>query len=213
MLPLPRYIPTDRTISLSDAVFAVVITVLVLGIDVPSETITFAEFLAHREKLIHQALIYVVTFWLVGMYWSQHTLLLGGLCQMDRGMQVLNLGFLLPVSLLPFVTQLMGSMRNEWRVVFLFALTNFFAAFLFERLWLHAYRRPELHKTAQTAKLGRRIVWRLRFFYIVLAGGVLLSLVDVKLGILLFLLLPIIHFYNFSRATVREAEESSPNAS
>ena len=36
--PFPRFFPLDRAVPLSDAVFAVVMTLLVLGIEVPSES-------------------------------------------------------------------------------------------------------------------------------------------------------------------------------
>ena len=37
MEPLPRFVPLDRMVAFSDGVFAVVITVMVLGIEVPSD--------------------------------------------------------------------------------------------------------------------------------------------------------------------------------
>ena len=130
MEPLPRFVPPDRAITFSDGVFAVVITVLVLGIEIPSDAVlTGAALTVERTKLLHQLLIYVVAFWMVGMYWSQHSLFFAGLTQIDRGIVVLNLLFLLPVTLLPFVTQLMGAKRDDWRVVLVFGLS------IYSRRW------------------------------------------------------------------------------
>jgi len=197
---LPDFLPSERIGTFSDGVFAVVITILVLGIEIPPDTTTTAaELLALREKFLHQILIYFVTFWLIAVYWSQHHLLFSGVKQINRPLVVLNLLFLLPATLLPFVTQLMGTFRSEWRPVLLFGITNLWAAFMFERMSANVAARPELHKSATTASLARRSKLGSRFYGVVMILGVLLALIDVKAGTALFLVMPIAYFYSFIR--------------
>jgi len=197
---LPRFFAPERAAGFSDAIFAVVITILVLGIDIPPDSAdTAAELIVLREKFLHQILLYFVTFWLVAMYWAQHNLLFASLERIDRKLVVLNLFFLLPVTLLPFVTQLMGTFRSEWRPVFVFGAANLWAALLFERMAAHVAARPETHKGAKTASLARRARWGARFFSLVMILGVLISLLDVKAGTALFLVMPAVYFYAFIR--------------
>ncbi|MGB8222189.1 MAG: TMEM175 family protein [Polyangiales bacterium] len=198
--PLPEFFPPERTMTFSDAIFAVVMTLLVLGIDIPSDSAnTATELVILREKFLHQILIYFVSFWLVAMYWSQHNLLFAGLERVDRGLVVLNLFFLLPVTLLPFVTQLMGTYRTEWRSVLVFGATNLWAALLFERISAHVAVRPKTHSGSTTAGLAHRTKLGARFYAVVMILGVLLSLLDVKAGTALFLVMPIVYFYSFIR--------------
>ncbi|HSN83739.1 MAG TPA: TMEM175 family protein [Polyangiales bacterium] len=200
MEPLPRFFPLDRAIAFSDGIFAVVITILVLGIEVPStDGLSGAASVLRRERLLHQLLVYVVSFGLVGMYWSQHSFLFGSLKRMDRGLVVLNLVFLLPVTLLPFVTQLMGANHKDWRTVLVFAVTNLCAVLMFERLWKQVAARPEIHKDAETAMVARRIRRGARIFGLILISSVLLSLFDVRAGILLVLVMPVAYFFNLIR--------------
>jgi uncharacterized membrane protein len=220
MEPLPRFFPIERAIAFSDGVFAVVITILVLGIELPSDgLLDAAAIAAEREKLLHQLLVYVVAFGLIGMYWAQHSLLFSGLRRVDRGLVVLNLLFLLPITLLPFVTQVMGARRDDWRIVLVFALTNLIAVGVFERQWKHVLGLPETHAGPNTSRLARRIVWAARFFGLVLVVGVLVSLLDVKGGIAVILVMPLIFFLNFIRigkgspADSASADESDPEAS
>ncbi len=103
------------------------------------------------------------------------------------------------MTLLPFVTQVMGARRDDWRFVLGFAGTNLVAAWLVERQWKHVLALPETHKGPKTAKLGRRLVWAARFFALVLISGVLISLLDVKAGIVTILIIPLVFFVNFIR--------------
>jgi uncharacterized membrane protein len=219
MEPLPRYFPLERVIAFSDGVFAVVITILVLGIEVPSDVALDPSAIAlAREKHLHQVLVYVVAFALIAMYWTQHSLLYAGLQRVDRGLVVLNLLFLLPVTLLPFVTQVMGARRDDWRSVLVFAGTNIVAAWLLERQWAHVLTLPEMHKGPRTSRLARRLVWASRFFALVLFFGVLISLLDVKAGLAVILVMPLIFFTNFVRVGKRppsddaSADDTDPEA-
>lgn len=211
MEPLPRFFPLDRLIAFSDGVFAVVITLLVLGIDVPSTAVLDGTSLAaERQKFLHQLLVYALAFCVIAMYWAQHSLLYARLQRMERGLAVLNLLFLLPVTLLPFVTQLMGTMRDDWKSVLVFALVNSFAALVLERQWAHVAARPETHKDPNTPMLARRLRWGTRLFGVVLTCGVLVSLIDVKAGTAIILIMPFVFFFNFSRDLLA-ARSQSPN--
>jgi|GEM_PF-626481 len=204
MEPLPRFFPLDRAVAFSDAVFAVVITILVLGIEVPGDVaLDPAAIAMAREKLLHQMLVYVVSFALIAMYWVQHGLLFAGLRQVDRRLVVLNLWFLLPVTLLPFVTQLMGARRDDWTSVLVFAVTNLVAAWLLGRQWTHVLALPETHKGPKTARLARRSVRATRFFALVLIAGTLVSLLDVRAGTAVILIMPLMFFVNFIRVGKR----------
>jgi uncharacterized membrane protein len=197
---LSRFFPLERTIAFSDGVFAVVITILVLGIDAPPEGALAATDLGSLlDKLGHQLLIYIVSFWVIAMYWSAHSILFGALSRMDRGLLVLNLLFLLPVTLLPLVTQLMGANRTDWRLVLVYGATNLCLVYVLRRSWKHVAARPETHTNAGTAMLAERIVRGSRLFAAIALGGVLVSMLDVKTGIGLFLLMPVFYFSNHAR--------------
>lgn len=207
MAELPRFVPRDRIIAFSDGVFAVVITILVLAIEVPADTFpTGAALISERSELGHQILIYVVAFWYIGMYWSQHALLFGSVKHVDRPLVVLNLLVLLPVTLLPFVTQLMGAHRADWRGVAAFAITNLFTALPFAYMWKRVSTRAHLHLSPATVSLARRARRRIPYLLAVLGVAVLLAVVDVRAGTGLLLLLPAIHFYNHVREPAAETE-------
>jgi len=196
-----RLFPPDRVMAFSDGVFAIVITLVVLAIDVPPvEKLTAAELLSVRDKMGHQLLVYFVSFWFVGLYWSQHSLLFGSLHKIDRGMTVLNLLFLLPVTLLPFVTELMGVYRDDWRAILVFGAINLWAILSLRWLWRHLAACPEMHKGPVTLALGQRVRRRSLFFSAIIVLGVITSLVDIKAALLMFLLIPAGYFYTHLRA-------------
>lgn len=202
--PFPRFFPMDRAVPLSDAVFAVVMTLLVLGIEVPSESeLSGAALEAMREKLAHQVLVYFVCFWTVAMYWFHHSLLFGSLKRMDRRMMFMNLMFLMPVTLLPFVTQLMGARRDDWTIVAVFALTNLVISLVLRQMWSHVAAQSEMHKDQQAVPLANRVKVALHLFVGIMIAGVLVSLIDVRAGIACFLLTPIVAFYGYVRDPLR----------
>jgi uncharacterized membrane protein len=96
-----------RVLALSDGVFAVVITLLVLEIHVPELTQdhSLAEALAEVRPSFNA---FAVTFILTGMYWVGHRDLFALIRRTDRGLVWLNILYLLPVCLLPFGASLLA---------------------------------------------------------------------------------------------------------
>ncbi|HUZ01449.1 MAG TPA: TMEM175 family protein [Thermomicrobiaceae bacterium] len=104
-----------RLAALSDGVFAVAMTLLVLDLRVPDLPPNHAATaLAHSLlALWPHYLTYALSFVVVGAFWMGHhqTLLL--LRRIDRGFVWLNLLFLLCISAVPFVTAVYGRYGGE----------------------------------------------------------------------------------------------------
>ena len=102
----------ERLTALSDGLFAVAMTLLVLDLRVPVSTAGSM----YSERGLGGALLklgpsfaaYLLSFTMLGTFWlAQHTLLdILGRC--DRTLTWINLGFLFVVSLLPFSTALLA---------------------------------------------------------------------------------------------------------
>ena len=98
---LERLHDPARVLALSDGVFAIIITLLVLEIHVPELT---------QGQSLNQALAeirpsftaFVISFILAGMYWVGHRDLFALIRRTDRGLVWLNILYLLPLCLLPF---------------------------------------------------------------------------------------------------------------
>lgn len=102
----------ERVTALSDGVFAVAMTLLVLDVRVPVSTAGRA-FSDHgladaMLRLGPSFAAYLLSFTMLGTFWlAQHTLL-GILDGCDRTLTWINLGFLFVVSLLPFSAALLA---------------------------------------------------------------------------------------------------------
>jgi uncharacterized membrane protein len=96
----------SRVANLSDAVFAIAMTLLVLGLDVPE----VASGLLAQELLSAAPALgaFLLAFGLVANVWWQHHKLFSRLARLTRGLIALNLVLLCAVALLPFPTGLVG---------------------------------------------------------------------------------------------------------
>jgi uncharacterized membrane protein len=96
-----------RLANLSDAVFAIAMTLLVLGLEVPDGR---AEVLmGGLVDLTPHLLAFVLSFALVANIWWQHHKLFSRLAYVDRPLIALDLTVLGLVALVPFPTGLLGS--------------------------------------------------------------------------------------------------------
>lgn len=96
----------QRLEAFSDGVFAIVITLLILDIRIPEVQPT-----ALRPALVHmlpQILTYIMSFFIVGLYWHLHHQVAAEIKLIDGAFIWLNLVWLLFVSVLPFPTALLG---------------------------------------------------------------------------------------------------------
>ena len=132
-----------RVLALTDGVFAIIITLLVLEVHVPelAQGHTLTEALAElRPSLI----AFVISFILAGMYWVAHRDLFALIRRTDRGLVWLNILYLLPLCLLPFGAGLIGSYEHETVALRIYGLLLILIALMRAVIWLYATNRPHL---------------------------------------------------------------------
>lgn len=94
---------TQRLEAFSDAVIAIIITILVLELNAPHEA-TFAAL----QPLMPVFLVYVMSFVYLAIYWNNHHHLLHVTQQANGAIMWANMHLLFWLSLFPFVTGWMG---------------------------------------------------------------------------------------------------------
>lgn len=119
--------------ALSDGVFAIVMTLLVLELKIPelARNVSVGDL---RHALGHEAPVFfsfAVTFMFASLFWYLHHVLLNFLTEFPRKLIVANLAFLMFVSLLPFSVGVQGHfLRNPLAQTIYFSNQFGIAAFL-----------------------------------------------------------------------------------
>jgi uncharacterized membrane protein len=141
-----RELAFERIVFFSDAVFAIVITLLVLPltgeINLPAEA-NLARTVLERWPSV---LAFVVTFLVIGRFWAAHHRMFSFLHDYDNRLLWLNIVSLLTISFLPFPAAVLGAhteTRQDFPVVF-YATSMAIASVVFTATWLYASRTSGL---------------------------------------------------------------------
>lgn len=129
-----------RLLAFSDGVFAIAITLLVLGIPLP--TVPKDELGRALLDLRLNFLGFVLSFVLVGVYWSLHHQLFRALLRCPQRVRSLNLALLMSVCLVPFSASLLPRYGSTVVAVQVYAGNMALVGLLFAalRLYLSATR-------------------------------------------------------------------------
>lgn len=145
-------LPLGRIEAFSDGVFAVVVTLLVLDLKVP----TLADHASVRElaaALADQApkfVSWLISFVIVCKFWLNHHHVLGIARHATYGLVWINSLFLLMQSMTPFPTALMGEYPGNPLAVGLFGVVMALNTLLF--MALHAYVLRKVLKPERAAE-------------------------------------------------------------
>jgi uncharacterized membrane protein len=130
----------------SDGVIAILITIMVLGLEPPHEA-----HAAALRPLIPVFLSYVLSFVFLGIYWSNHHHLLHAIQHVDGRTLWANLHLLFWLSLIPFVTAWMGENHFAPWPVALYGVVMLLAAiayFILTRTLIALHGRDSVLATA-----------------------------------------------------------------
>ena len=115
----------DRIVNLSDGVFAIALTLLVLDIRVPNirESVVDSELPGVLLSLWPNYLGYVLSFVVISTFWIIHHSIFRTIRAYDRTLLYLNLLFLMFVAFVPFPTSLLGEYGDHQLPVAIYAAT------------------------------------------------------------------------------------------
>jgi uncharacterized membrane protein len=179
----PPPLPKGRLEALTDGIFAVTMTLLVLDLKFPEhplrkETDLFEALAALAPKFDD----YIISFLVLCLFWLSHLRVLSRVREADATFTWLNLGFLLFTTFVPLMTSLLGAHPAHPAAAVIYG-ANLLAILLFEGL---LYRR--MCKTlANETVSDPEALWRFaRRRFLIAAGVVLLgvtaALVEIEVG-------------------------------
>ena len=128
----------DRTVALSDGVFAIALTLLVLNIpQVPDE----GDLWSQLDDLLPDLGAYALSFVVIAGMWRYHHIFFRELARIDARLTRLNLLYLGFIALIPFPTGLLADRGGEAPAVIVYAITLTAVTSLAASMELYAERR------------------------------------------------------------------------
>ncbi|MCX7360152.1 MAG: TMEM175 family protein [Alphaproteobacteria bacterium] len=109
----------DRLLFFSDAVFAIVLTLLVIELHPPHLPPGSPEFYEELQTTLTHVVFFAMSFGLVAIFWAAHMSLLRRLQMFDWAVAWINLAFLFTITLMPFGTSMLmaqGITQISWQI-------------------------------------------------------------------------------------------------
>jgi len=176
----------QRIEAISDGVFAIALTLLILDIKVPvSEFITtekdlFNAFVGLAPKLLS----YFLSFMTLGIYWAAHSSQFHYISKSDRHLNWINLFFLLFVSIVPFTTAFLSAFITFKLAIGIYWLNVFLLGLMLAINWKYALKNDFIslddnEKVLVTNAIKKRVIEAQTFYSL----GALLCLINTYLSI------------------------------
>jgi uncharacterized membrane protein len=175
------FLNLHRLAALTDGVFAIVMTLLVLEIGVPeiAQSSLHAELPRRLLELWPKLLSYGISFILLGMFWHLHHIAFHYIRRSDNGLVWLNILFLMFVALIPFSTSLFGRYGTEQLSLVIYAGNLLLVNVMRLLLWTYAtgkYRLVDRDISPRLVKWDRLISIGLSLIFLLMIGVSFISL-------------------------------------
>jgi TMEM175 potassium channel family protein len=182
--PGERSFDYDRTVALSDGVFAIALTLLVLNISAPAVGHgKLSDALLDRGTEFES---YAISFAVIALLWVRHHGFFRGVTTIDGRLTLLNLAYLGFVAFLPYPTRILGVYGGEAASVALYAITVAIISTIGGAMRTYAVRASLLSEEGRR-ELARREHWAIA--PVIFLGSIPVAFASAKAAELLWLLL------------------------
>lgn len=188
----------DRMILFSDAVFAIAITLMVMDLKIPllQNDPTDALLIDALLRLTPAFFAFLLSFFLIGLYWTIHHRLYGFVIGYTPRLIWLNLFFLLGIVLLPFTTNFYSQYIISALKTPLIVYCLNFAYIGLTSYWMHKYVTNPKRKLTEGISIATADyhAFRAVLIPIIFALIALVSIFDARLAIMMPPLIPLIMY-------------------
>jgi uncharacterized membrane protein len=127
------YISKDRLETMVDGIFAIAMTLLILGIDPPKPPVSQAQILLPGQifNLVPQVFIFIAAFFIIASFWLSHHRQFHFVRTVDPHLLWINIILLISIVFIPFSTDLAGDYPDVWIAVLLFHINILIVGLLF----------------------------------------------------------------------------------
>ena len=191
----------ERLMFFSDAVFAIAITILVLDIHLPAggDSANDSQLLIMLTGLWHKYLAYIISFWVIGLYWINHHRKFLLIKKYDHLLLSLNLLLLMVIAFIPFPTAVISESATRTATVF-YALVMGLGGLVLAILWLYAaYNHNLIYPHLNKQRRWREAAGSLAITAIFLISIGISFLDEGLVRIFWLLIIPISLFFNVRR--------------
>jgi len=145
--PVP-HIPRTRLETLTDGIFAIAMTLLVLSLEVPSLPANPTQILINNyifNTLLPQIGVYIISFAILGGFWLNHYVFYG-IKHVDNSLQWINILWLMSIAIVPFSTSIMSNYGQYQFAQIIFALNMLAIGVLYYFLFYYALTHEMLYE-------------------------------------------------------------------
>lgn len=182
---------TQRVEALTDGVFAIATTLLVLNVAVRSG-LPHSEFLAALRAIGPKVLAYVVSFMVIAVYWIGHHNQFFWIRHVDRTQIWITTFFLMAIAFIPFSTSLIADYPREVLAVGIYGTNVMLAGLALLVHWRYAAGPGKLVPQPMDQRLSDVTSRRILFGIVFYAVATLVAFVS-PIGVVLFAGLPLLY--------------------
>jgi uncharacterized membrane protein len=168
----------DRLAALSDGLFAIAMTLLIIDLHTPvAEAIrSEAELLHALLHLMPQIVMYFIGFMTLGIFWIAQQSQVDAFTHVDRDLTWIHLGFLAAVALMPFSTALLAHFITYRIALVIYWINMLLCGIGLYASWSYASRqgllKPDLKPEISAITKRRIVVYQLAYLACVLLSAI-----------------------------------------
>jgi len=189
----------NRLEAFSDGVFSIVITLLILDVKIPDrDHITNGQLIESLQAVLPNAITFIFTFLIVGVFWVAHHRIFGIVRAVDSKLLWLNILYLMFIVLIPFPASILARHPLLQVSILIYSATLLLVGFFHFIFIRYLYKHPELCEDGLSEHVFKQAIKVTAIGPCCYLLTILISFFNVYVSFG-FILVPFVYFVFFAR--------------
>ena len=188
---------SKRLEALSDGVFAIACTLLVIEVEIPHFTsgLSLSEQWHGFKEVIPSLIAFAFSFLNILVFWTNHDAINKVIVRYDTKTTYLNIFFLLFISLIPFTTAFLRENLDSFIATACYGLVLFLASFVAVTMYYHLAFKARLFLPEVTATSRKRVYRQVISGPVLFAVAIIAGLYNTYISIIIYAFTPVIFMF------------------